>query len=317
MKSEIEKKKAFDRRYLKKGLIAGIDEAGRGALAGPVVSACVVFDVDNLPDIEVDDSKKLKPQERERLFDLILRYSVDFSVYAVGPSKIDEINIRRATSLCMERAFNLLKVSPLVTLIDGDFKPFLPSLTYNVVGGDGKSFVIASASIVAKVVRDRIMARYDRVFPGYGFSRNKGYGTSEHLEAIERLGVTPIHRKSYMPLCESRRKIGSFIEDLVCEQLSDRGFKIVDRNFYTRFGEIDIIAEKDGILYFVEVRGSRGSIDPSESITSKKKRNLKRAISLYLSKSKLYPREYRTLFVSVLDSGASPILEIFEDFIEG
>lgn len=316
MRSEVEKKKAFDRKYLKKGLIAGIDEAGRGALAGPVVSACVVFDVEDLPDIDVDDSKKLKPQERERLFDLIIRRSIDFSVYAIGPSKIDEMNIRKATSLCMERAFSLLKVSPSVTLIDGDFKPFLPSLTYNIVGGDGKSFVIASASIVAKVVRDRIMAKYDRVFPGYGFSRNKGYGTSEHLKAIERFGVTSIHRKSYMPVYENRRKIGSILEDLVCEQLSDRGFRIVDRNFYTRFGEIDIIAEKDGVLYFVEVRGSKSSIDPADSITYKKKRNLKKAIALYLSKSKLYQREYRTLFVSVLDSGTSPSFEIFEDFIE-
>ncbi|MGB9667622.1 MAG: ribonuclease HII [Thermosulfidibacteraceae bacterium] len=318
-KNEVYRKILFDRRYLKKGLIAGVDEAGRGALAGPVVSAVVVFDIERIPEIDVDDSKKLNPLERERLYNIIIEKAIDVSVYPIGPSKIDELNVRRATALSMERAFSLLKVKPVVTLVDGDFKPFLSSITYNIVDGDAKSFVIASASIVAKVVRDRIMARYEKVFPGYSFSKNKGYGTNEHLEAIEELGITPIHRKSFFPVYvkqKSKRERGSYYEEMVCDFLRENGFEVIDRNFYTRFGEIDIVAKKEGFLYFVEVRGSSGVIDPVESLNFRKRKNLKKAISLYLSRVLHFNFPFKTLFISVTFDGGTPRFEILEDFIE-
>lgn len=191
-------KSNFDRRFLKKGLIAGIDEAGRGALAGPLIVAVTVFDVENIPDIAVEDSKKLSPKKREQLFEIIMEQAVCCKVAAVSPYVIDSINIVKATLLGIERVFNLLDVKPTVVLIDGNLKPFLPAITYAVVDGDAKSFAVASASIVAKVVRDRIMRKYDSVYPGYGFFEHKGYGTKRHINAIKSLGTTPIHRKTFV-----------------------------------------------------------------------------------------------------------------------
>jgi ribonuclease HII len=180
--------------------VAGIDEAGRGPLAGPVVAAAVVFQAGTfIPG--VDDSKKLTPRTRAGLFDQIMSRALAVGVGAVDNTVIDEINILNATFLAMDRAVSSLGVRPGHLIVDGNlFRPGsatagIPFST--VTGGDGVCFSIAAASIVAKVTRDRLMEEFDRVYPGYGFARHKGYGTPDHRAAIFRLGLSPIHRRTF------------------------------------------------------------------------------------------------------------------------
>ena len=181
-------------------LVAGIDEAGRGPLAGPVVAAAVVFGPGTvIPG--VDDSKKLTPAARARLMDRITQSALAFAVGSVDSTVIDRINILNAAFLAMDRAVGALGLRPGHLIIDGNlFRPGEASsgIPYTtVVGGDGSCFSIAAASIVAKVTRDRMMEDFDRLYPGYGFAQHKGYGTFEHREAMRRLGVCPIHRRSF------------------------------------------------------------------------------------------------------------------------
>jgi ribonuclease HII len=180
--------------------VAGIDEAGRGPLAGPVVAAAVVFP----PDVHiegVDDSKKLSPGARGDLFDEIMRRALSVGVGSVDNTVIDDINILNASFLAMDRAVGSLGVRPGHLIVDGNLfrpGPATTGIPYTtVIGGDGECFSIAAASIIAKVTRDRMMTEFDRLYPGYGFARHKGYGTADHRSAICRLGVCPIHRRSF------------------------------------------------------------------------------------------------------------------------
>jgi len=191
----------IEREYYRSGFarIAGIDEAGRGPLAGPVLAAAAVFDPSD--SIEgIDDSKKLAEKRREELFEVIMERALDIGVGISWQEEIDEINILAATRLAMQRAIRDLKSEPDCLLIDGLFLPDVRIFQDAIVGGDAKCRCIAGASIVAKVVRDRIMRALDSRYPGYGFSRNKGYPTQEHLKAIRELGILPIHRKSFAPV---------------------------------------------------------------------------------------------------------------------
>ena len=179
--------------------MAGIDEAGRVPLAGPVVAAAAVFD----PDMEIggiDDSKKLSEKHREELFPIIMERALDVGVGIARREEIDRLNILVATRLAMRRAIGRLKREPDCLLIDGMNLPGVEIFQRAIVKGDAQCRCIAGASIVAKVVRDRIMRVFDTRYPGYGFSRNKGYPTREHVSAIRKLGVVPIHRRSYGPV---------------------------------------------------------------------------------------------------------------------
>jgi len=181
-------------------IVAGIDEAGRGPLAGPVVAAAVVFTPGGY--IEgVDDSKKLTRASRESLYQQIMSQAQSVGVGAVDNCLIDEINILNATFLAMDRAIGALTLRPGHLLIDGNrFRPGLSSAGIpftTIVGGDASCFSVAAASIVAKVTRDRMMEQLDKEYPGFGFAKHKGYGTVEHREAIERLGFCAIHRRSF------------------------------------------------------------------------------------------------------------------------
>jgi len=179
-----------------KGFIAGVDEAGRGALAGPVVAAAVICSpCEELR--EVRDSKLLAENTRERLYELILQRSTAFSTGIIGHEEIDRLNILRATMEAMKIAVEGLGHTPSLVLVDGPQLPALAGRCEAVKGGDRLSFSIAAASIVAKVTRDRIMREMDGEYPEYGFMRNKGYGTVEHREAIGRLGRSPLHRRSF------------------------------------------------------------------------------------------------------------------------
>jgi len=177
--------------------IAGVDEAGRGPLAGPVVAAAVIFPAGVfLP--EVDDSKKLSPHKRERLYQEIVNGASAFGVGEIAVETIDQINIGEASFQAMRKAVEALPISPDLLLIDGNHP--IPGITIKqitIIGGDAQSFSIASASILAKVTRDRTMEAYEVLFPGYGFSQNKGYGTRSHREALKRLGPCEIHRRSF------------------------------------------------------------------------------------------------------------------------
>jgi ribonuclease HII len=178
--------------------LAGVDEAGRGPWAGPVVAAAAVFDGGNAPD-GLQDSKLLTAARRDRLYDAI-RETARIGVGIVPVETIDKVNILQATLLAMQRAVEALGLSPHTVLIDGNACPSLACRTIAVVGGDGKCPSIAAASIIAKVTRDRLMVELAESFPGYGWHANKGYGTREHAEGIARLGITPHHRRSFAPI---------------------------------------------------------------------------------------------------------------------
>lgn len=193
---------AYEQQYYNKGyrLMAGIDEVGRGPLAGPVVAAAVILPTNfYLPGI--DDSKKLSEQKREQFFAEISEKAVSIGIGLIENNEIDEINIFAATKRAMLTAIAQLESKPDFLLIDAvKLETEYPSEA--IIKGDSLSISIAAASIVAKVTRDRVLKEYDQVYPQYGFARNAGYGTKEHLQAIELHGITPIHRKSFSPIKE-------------------------------------------------------------------------------------------------------------------
>jgi len=180
-------------------LIAGVDEVGRGPLCGPVTAAAVILDPQNIP-AGLNDSKKLTAKRREALYDLLLECA-SVSVAHATVAEIDELNILRASHLAMERAVAGLPKTPDHVLIDGNLIPKGLTLSAQaVVKGDGKSVSIAAASIMAKTVRDRIMVDLAQQYPGYGWEKNAGYPTAVHLESLQKLGVTPHHRRSFKPV---------------------------------------------------------------------------------------------------------------------
>ncbi|HEX5391537.1 MAG TPA: ribonuclease HII [Burkholderiaceae bacterium] len=184
------------------GLVAGVDEAGRGPLAGPVVAAAVILD-DLHPIAGLADSKKLSPAKRERLYDEIRAKALCCSVAEASVEEIDRLNILQATMLAMRRAVEGLRLKPTKVLVDGNRLPPLPMLAEAIVKGDSKVAAISAASILAKVTRDRWCAQYHVEFPAYGFDGHKGYGTAEHLAALRLHGPCPQHRKSFTPVAES------------------------------------------------------------------------------------------------------------------
>ena len=189
----------LDREYHAKGiqLLCGVDEAGRGPLAGPVFAAAVILPADKeIPGL--NDSKKLSEKRREELFVQIKEQAVAWCVGIVGPERIDEINILQATYEAMREAVAGLAVKPDVLLNDAVTIPGLDILQVPIIKGDAKSLSIAAASILAKVTRDRMMAGYEEMFPGYGFAKHKGYGTAAHIAAIRELGPCPIHRRTFI-----------------------------------------------------------------------------------------------------------------------
>ena len=192
--------KEIDKSYLKKGYnyICGIDEAGRGPLAGPVVVAAVIMPKDSM--IEgVNDSKKVSEKKREKLYELIIEEAISYSVGIVDQNEIDRINILNATKAGLTEAVRTLKVKPELILVDALTNIDTCGVPYqSIIKGDAKSYSIAAASIIAKVTRDRIMREWDKVYPQYGFEKHKGYGTAAHISAIKENGLCPLHRLSFV-----------------------------------------------------------------------------------------------------------------------
>ncbi len=193
----------FEKSHPECRYICGIDEAGRGPLAGPVVAAAVILDPQK-PILYVNDSKKLSEKKREALFDEIMEKALYVGVGIASPEVIDDINILQADYVAMTDAVHQLGVKPDLLLNDAVIIPQLKEIQQiSIIKGDAKSLSIAAASIIAKVTRDRMMYQYDEMFPEYGFAKNKGYGTADHIAALKAIGPTPIHRRSF---------IGNFVE---------------------------------------------------------------------------------------------------------
>ncbi len=196
-KARVERMLSFERQYGKDAVVCGIDEAGRGPLAGPVVAAAVILNMDD-PILYVNDSKQLSEKKREALYDQIMERAVSVGVGVIHQGIIDEINILQADYEAMRQAVSQLSPQPEVLLNDAVTIPKLPMKQVPIIKGDAISLSIAAASIIAKVTRDRMMKDYDLLYPGYGFAAHKGYGTAEHIRAIKELGPSPIHRMSFL-----------------------------------------------------------------------------------------------------------------------
>lgn len=187
----------YEKKYIGK-IVAGIDEAGRGSLAGPVVCACVIMPMSEVDIIDgIDDSKKLSEKKREELFEKITKKALSYSIVEIDEKTIDKINILNATKLGMKKALESLKVKPEIVLIDA-VKIESNILQENIIKGDALSYNIAAASILAKVYRDRLMKKYDEKFPIYNFAKHKGYGTKEHIQKLKEFGPCPIHRSTFI-----------------------------------------------------------------------------------------------------------------------
>lgn len=192
-----EKMKEFEKKYSSFSYICGIDEVGRGPLAGPVVAGAVILKKD-CDILYLNDSKQLSEKKREELYDVIMEKAVSTGLGFVSPERIDEINILNATYEAMRQAIGELKQAPDLLLNDAVTIPQVTIKQVPIIKGDAKSISIAAASIIAKVTRDRLMVQYDTVYPEYGFASNKGYGAQVHLEALRKFGPTPIHRKTFI-----------------------------------------------------------------------------------------------------------------------
>ena len=184
------------------GLLAGVDEAGRGPLAGPVVAAAVILD-ELKPIRGLADSKKLSAKTRDRLFDEIRAKALCFAIAEASVEEIDQLNILQATMLAMQRAVEALRLKPTLVLVDGNRLPILDVRAEAIVKGDEKIQEISAASILAKVHRDRMCLEMHTQFPQYGFDAHKGYGTAQHLQALQTWGITPFHRKTFAPVFQA------------------------------------------------------------------------------------------------------------------
>ena len=209
----IYKNLSFDEAIaLSQGLVAGVDEVGRGPLVGDVVTAAVILDPNN-PIDGLNDSKKLSEKKRNSLFDEICQKALSYSIGRASPSEIDEFNILQATLLAMQRAVAGLTIKPSKILVDGNRTPNFGIDADAVIKGDGLIAAISAASIIAKVTRDREMEMLDKQFPQYGFAKHKGYPTKAHFEAIEQYGVLTEHRRSFRPVREALEKTMSSIDN--------------------------------------------------------------------------------------------------------
>ena len=188
----------YERELTERGFkyVCGVDEVGRGPLAGPVVCAAVIMRADSVVE-GVDDSKKLTAKKREKLSALIKQNAIAWAICRVEPQTIDEINILQATRLCMKNAVESLSVRPDFVLTDGNMTLDISIPQQSVIGGDAACYSIGAASIIAKVYRDEVMDEYAAEYPAYAFEKNKGYGTAAHISAIKECGICPIHRRSF------------------------------------------------------------------------------------------------------------------------
>ena len=313
---------AYEKDYEQEGFerIAGVDEAGRGPLAGPVCAAAVI-----LPSgvrIEgVNDSKKLTEKKREKLFDIIREKALAYAIEWGSVEEIERVNILQATMNTMKRAVEGLKVSPDIVLIDGNKAPELSVPHKTIVKGDAVSQSIAAASILAKVSRDRLMLELAKQYPEYQFEKHKGYGTKLHQEMILKYGASDIHRKSFLkkllspdekPHRTRKKIIGDLGEETAAEMLRKKGYTIIERNYRCKAGEIDIIAKNDSLLLIVEVktRTPKTREQPADAVDKHKEDKLTKAAENYLA-SHPYELPVRMDIVEVrLNDAADQVVDV-------
>ena len=297
----------FEGEFHQQGLasVAGLDEVGRGCLAGPVAAGAVVLP--HSPDTElfevVRDSKRLSAKRREVAYEVIIRSAASHAVGWATPAEIDDIGIAPATRCAMRRALAKLRPAPDALLIDAVSLPSVDLPQKAIIRGDSKSLSIAAASIVGKVERDRLMSNLVETFPEYGFERHKGYGTRLHLDAIRRIGPTRIHRMSFRPMRDSGRDVesptasdvGRDAESLAALALQERGMRLVARNIRSRFGEVDLAALSGDTLVFVEVKALRSTkfATPAETVSAAKSRRLVLTCEQFLQDTSLAWRDWR------------------------
>ena len=333
---------AFETECRRSGyrVIAGIDEAGRGALAGPVVASAVVLPGDMSQEHIglIDDSKKLTAGQREHAFDVIRNYASAHGVGVVPADRIDQLGIVPATKLAMRDAIRAIRWRIDFLLIDAVTNIGIATPSKSIIRGDSISLSIAAASIVAKVTRDRIMTDdLEAQHPGYGFAQHKGYGTAAHMEALQNLGPCAVHRRRFKPVAQliadkswtalaatsasniaSRGKmnlpdgLGLNVEEAAANHLRKLGYKIIDRNYKTRHGEVDIIAKVGSEWVFVEVKGRNSTKfgRPVEALTPAKLHRIENVALAYLASevgSKVV--DWRIDFVGVTRSSDSRSLD--------
>lgn len=268
--------------------LCGVDEAGRGPLAGDVYAAAVILKPDAV--IEgLNDSKKLSEKKREQLFNEICAKAEAYCIASASVEEIDRLNILQATFLAMRRAVEGLSVKPKLVLVDGNRNPELSIHSRLVVKGDATSACIAAASILAKVSRDRYMKKLAEEYPQYGFEKHKGYGSKLHYQMLDKHGISPVHRRTFLKKYVSgeespAQKRGRIGENAVCGWLKTEGCVIAARNYSVPpYGEIDIVAEKDGITAFVEVKARKqgAKVGGTAAVTPSKQKKLILAASQY------------------------------------
>ena len=255
----------YEHEYWEKGIkyIGGVDEAGRGPLAGPVVAACVILDPDII--IEgINDSKKITPKKRHEIFKIIKEKAIDVSVGIANEDEIDDINILQATFLAMKRSVGNLSIRPELLLIDGPYSDIKLIKVKNIVKGDSKSASIGAASIIAKVTRDNIMKQYDTIYPEYGFLKHKGYGTKYHIEQLIKHKATPIHRKSFRIVkdnlpdykyYENNKNFNLLGLQIIATKLIKRNYVLFEKNILLdKINDtIDFLFTKNNKIKFIKV----------------------------------------------------------------
>lgn len=318
-------------------MILGIDEAGRGPWAGPLVVAAVVLGATQITGL--DDSKKLTKKRRESLEKEIVAHASAYGLGWVSAKELDELGMSEALRLATRRAVEQIHVPYHEIIIDGTVN-FLAGTTKGcyvttMPKADALIPSVSAASILAKVARDRYMAEQDKIYPGYGFRQNAGYGVAAHREAIEYLGVTPLHRLSFAPLRKYRsvkdengssagkalkayrkttRQIGDDSETVAAEYLIRAGHEIIKRNWRTKWCEVDIVSRKDGVIYFTEVKHRKNDQAGGgmEAITPGKLRQMRFSASLYASSLK---EPYDLRLSAIATTGTPPVVVEYLDTI--
>ena len=316
----------LEERYWQEGTlrVAGVDEVGRGCLAGPVVAAAVVLPPEAARAgelFDLDDSKVLDADTRARLRDEILDLALSWAVAPVAAEVIDRINILEASMEAMRMAVSGLDPAPDRVLVDGARAPGSGLPETAVVDGDARSLSIAAASVVAKEHRDRMMEELHQRFPEYGFDTNKGYASPAHRQALARHGPCPLHRRTFSPLAQREQlsldlgpDTGRDGETAAADYLLEKGYHILHRRYRAAGGEIDLIAADGDCCVFVEVKSTdRASDRPEDRVRRDKRRKLIRCARQFVERSSAPGREYRFDVVAVDLSTRTPAVEHMED----
>lgn len=314
----------YERECYERGyeFVAGIDEVGRGPLAGPVVAAAVILPKNHKIQ-GIDDSKKLSAKKREELAKIIKEEAIAWAVGVVSNERIDEINILQATYEAMRQALEKLEVQPDFILADAVTIPEVKTPQKGIIKGDAKSISIGAASIVAKVYRDAMMEGMAEIYPHYDFASNKGYGSQKHLAGIAQYGICPIHRRSFVKnflkdTHEEKKDTGNVGEALAVREMKRKGYEILAQNYRGAQGEIDIIAEKDGILVFTEVKTRMGRDKgmPAEAVDKRKQRHIIRTAEEFLAEQGSFDRDCRFDVAEVLIEDGKKFFRYIENAFE-